>query len=131
VSGGRGCGTRFGWSRWRWSSCDLRQPAARLLRIVASSQSDSEEFNFATANCPVGTNVLGTGGEITGGGGAVVLEDVRPNGALTSVTVTGFENETGTTANRNVAATRSAPPRDRGDRAPQPQPRIALGAGRS
>jgi hypothetical protein len=33
-----------------------------------------------------------------------VLEDVRPNGALTSVTVTGFENETGTTANWNAAA---------------------------
>lgn len=37
--------------------------------------------------CPAGTSVLGTGGEVNGGGGKVVLTGIVPDTALTTVTV--------------------------------------------
>ena len=56
----------------------------------------------ADATCPAGKNLLGTGGE--GGGSAVVMDDLRPNAALTSVTVTGIEDETGKESDWDVTA---------------------------
>jgi hypothetical protein len=69
-------------------------PPPGLERIVATSPSNSSNKSV-TATCPSGKNLLGTGGEIDGGRGQVVLDDVTPNAALTSVTVTGLEDETG------------------------------------
>jgi hypothetical protein len=69
-------------------------PPPGLERIVATSPNDSAN-KTVTATCPAGKRLLGAGGEVSGGGGEVVLEDVRvPN--LTSVTVQGIEDEDGT-----------------------------------
>jgi hypothetical protein len=48
--------------------------------------------------------VLGTGGEIFAGGGQVVLDAIRPNSTLTSVTARGFEDENGYGSNWSVTA---------------------------
>jgi len=69
-------------------------PPPGLELVVARSDPDSDPGSV-TASCPSGENLLGTGAAIASGDGEVVLDDVRPNGALTSVTVTGFEDETG------------------------------------
>jgi hypothetical protein len=70
-------------------------PPPGLERIVATSPSDSLNKSV-TASCPIGKLVLGTGGDRTGGGGNVAMEDIRPNSALTSVTVVGLESEAAT-----------------------------------
>jgi hypothetical protein len=72
-------------------------PPAGIELVTAAGEADSDPASV-TATCPSGKNLLGTGAEIDGGGGQVVLDDVRPNAALTSATVTGLEDETGTTA---------------------------------
>jgi hypothetical protein len=68
---------------------------AGLERVVASNAFDSDEIQRVTATCPAGKNLLGTGGLIQGGLGQVVIDDLRPNATLTSVTVTGIEDENG------------------------------------
>ncbi len=72
----------------------LARPASAavpgLVRITTTSVSDSADSKSATAVCPSGKNVIGMGGEITGGLGEVVIDDLRPNG-LASVTVTAYE----------------------------------------
>lgn len=65
---------------------------AGLQRVSASSPPDSEEINYATAPCPAGKNLLGTGVELVDADGRVALDDLRPNALLTSNTVTGIEN---------------------------------------
>jgi hypothetical protein len=47
---------------------------------------------------PAGKNLVGTGAEIVGADGQVAFDDLRPSAALRSVTVTGLEDDTGTTA---------------------------------
>lgn len=71
---------------------------ATLRRFSATSiLNGSEDFKTATATCPVGKKLVGTGAEITGGRGEVVLDDLRPNGgptlAPTAVTVGAYEAE--------------------------------------
>src|SRR5690349_24965986 len=44
----------------------------------ATSASNSSEFKSATASCPAGKVVVGTGARINGGGGDVVLDEVFP-----------------------------------------------------
>jgi hypothetical protein len=41
-----------------------------------------------TATCPAGTHLIGTGGEVVGGAGEVVLDDLRADTVLTKTTVT-------------------------------------------
>ena len=76
-----------------YAMCATALPGLQL--VTQTSVSDSEEVKYATATCPAGKHLVGTGGEIVGAPGEVVLDDVRPNPALTTVTVTGAENETG------------------------------------
>ena len=49
-----------------------------------------------TATCPAGTRVIGPGGDTTPGDGSVVLNQIRPDASLTSVTVHADEDEVGT-----------------------------------
>lgn len=58
----------------------------------------------ATATCPAGKRVLGAGGQIEFGGDQVLLDDIRPDPSLTSVTVHALEYEAGTSANWGVYA---------------------------
>jgi hypothetical protein len=90
--------TGFGrdWDVFAYANCAIPPPG--LERVVATTPSNSSNKSV-TATCPSGKNLLGTGGDITGGLGQVVLGAVEPNAALTSVTVTGLEDETGRAAN--------------------------------
>ncbi|MBM0274682.1 hypothetical protein [Micromonospora tarensis] len=68
-----------------------------LVRIAATSVSDSADFHSATATCPVGKVLTGTGYELNGVTGEGVVDDLRPNGgpatAPTAVTVGAYETE--------------------------------------
>lgn len=70
-------------------------PPPGLEYVVARTEPDSDFSASVPATCPVGKNLLGTGADISSGSGEVVLDDVRPNAALTSTTGTAFEDETG------------------------------------
>lgn len=66
-----------------------------LVRIAAVSASNSNNFRTVTATCPAGKVLTGTGYEINGATGEVVVDDLRPNGstvtAPTAVTVGAYE----------------------------------------
>ncbi|MGN9810266.1 hypothetical protein ACTMSW_13025 [Micromonospora sp. BQ11] len=66
-----------------------------LERISALSASNSDDFRTVTATCPAGKVLTGTGYQLNGAAGEVVVDDLRPNGgpatAPTAVTVGAFE----------------------------------------
>ncbi|WP_341720073.1 hypothetical protein QQG74_10350 [Micromonospora sp. FIMYZ51] len=66
-----------------------------LVRIAAVSATNSASFRSVTATCPAGKVLTGTGYEINGALGEVVVDDLRPNGstisAPTAVTVGAYE----------------------------------------
>ncbi|MEU8184771.1 hypothetical protein AB0B86_28830 [Micromonospora sp. NPDC049047] len=68
-----------------------------LVRVVATSVSNSADFHSVTATCPVGKVLTGTGYELNGVTGEGVVDDLRPNGgpvtAPTAVTVGAYETE--------------------------------------
>jgi hypothetical protein len=85
------------WSLTAHAICATAPPGLEL--VSAATEPDSDTLGV-TATCPAGKNLLGAGGEIEGiVAGQVVLDDVRPNPLLTSVTVTGLEDETGVAGN--------------------------------
>jgi hypothetical protein len=88
-------GTTGNWTLDALAVCADAPPGLELVTVERDADSDP---GGVTATCPAGKNLLGTGAEIDGGAGQVFLDDVRPNAALTSTTVTGVEDETGTTA---------------------------------
>jgi hypothetical protein len=92
------------WSLRAYAICATPPPGLEV--ISASSALDSEEVKSATASCPSGKNLLGTGARIfgTGGQGQVMIDDLRPNAALTSVKVTGIEDQTGYSADWEAIA---------------------------
>lgn len=84
------------------------QPASAavpgLQRITAVSDSNSLTTKSATANCPAGKQVIGTGARISGGQGQVVIDDITPDATLSSVFVTGNEDADGFAGNWTVSA---------------------------
>ena len=66
-----------------------------LVRIATVSANNSLDFRSVTATCPVGKRLVGTGYEINGATGEVVIDDLRPNGgpalAPNAVTVGAYE----------------------------------------
>jgi hypothetical protein len=86
-------GTASNWEVGAEAFCATPPPGLQL--FSAEGDPDSEPASGVTATCPSGKNLLGTGAEIEGGLGQVVLDDLRPNALLTTVTVTGLEDETG------------------------------------
>ena len=77
---------------------------AGLELVKATSPLGSDEFGQTSASCPAGKHLIGTGGEVLGGGGEVILDDLRADTALTRTTVTGFEDQTGFDPDWRVAA---------------------------
>ena len=51
-----------------------------------------------TAACPAGKQVIGMGGDTTGANGRVLIDRIRPNAGLTSVSLHANEDRTGTAA---------------------------------
>lgn len=76
-------------------------PVTGLERVVATSQSDSSN-KFVDADCPAGKRTLGTGAELTGGGGQVVLDFIGTQASVVSTTAHAKEDEDGTTSNWTV-----------------------------
>jgi hypothetical protein len=66
--------------------------------IVSNTTPDGTANRSVSVSCPAGKQVVGAAGEEFNGLGQVILDDVRPNAALTSVTVNGLEDQTGYTA---------------------------------
>jgi hypothetical protein len=64
--------------------------------ISAVSSADSSSPKTVTATCPSGKRVVGTGVYVDGAPGAVTVSEIVPN--KTSVRVTGYEDQTGTSA---------------------------------
>lgn len=95
-------GTDSNWAASAFVICAEPPPGLQL--VAAASPLESDEISRVTATCPAGKNLLGTGASISGGLGRVLLDDIRPNVALTSVTVTAIEGEAGIASNWNVTA---------------------------
>ena len=72
-------------------------------RVGVASATNSANKS-ATVSCPAGKKVLGAAADVTPGDGDVLIDDVRPNADLQSVTVNALEDETGTTAAWAVTA---------------------------
>ncbi|WP_433356465.1 hypothetical protein ACQPYV_05560 [Micromonospora saelicesensis] len=68
-----------------------------LVRVAATSVSNSTDYHSVTATCPVGKVLTGTGYELNGVTGEGVVDDLRPNGGVatapTAVTVGAYETE--------------------------------------
>ncbi len=75
-----------------------------LQRVVSPPTTGSNSTQSAIATCPVGTKVIGTGGEVIGPTGRVVLRRVIPSSNLASVTAAGAEINGGTTSTWTVTA---------------------------
>jgi hypothetical protein len=91
------------WSVHATPMCATGPPG--LQRAAATSQVGPEaEFNSVTATCPAGKNLLGTGGEVPGGFGVIVIDEIRPDATLTAVTVTGVRGTNTTGAGWSVTA---------------------------
>lgn len=79
------------------------RPPPGLERVSATSALTSSNKSV-TATCPAGKQVLGTGADINAGNGQVVLDDLRPNAALSAVTAQAVEDETGHSGPWSVTA---------------------------
>jgi hypothetical protein len=65
------------------------------LELVSATSPVNSSNKTVTATCPADKNLIGTGADIDGGVGQVVLDEVTPTAELRSVLVTGMEDETG------------------------------------
>jgi hypothetical protein len=95
-----GNGTASNWNVRAFAIC--ANPLPGLQRIIATTVSNSVTGSRATAVCPAGKKLTGTGGDFTGALGEVVMDDITPSATLTSLTVTGAEDESGAAANWTV-----------------------------
>ena len=73
-------------------------------RIVPTSATDSVADKSATANCPAGKKLVGTGSNINGAGGLVRVYQLSPNATLDSLTVRAIEQPGGTNLGWSVTA---------------------------
>ena len=78
-------------------------PAPGLQRVAATSVS-SDEISQASASCPAGKHLTGTGGKTIGGAGEVLLHDLRADAALTKTMVLGVADSTGLGSDWQVTA---------------------------
>jgi hypothetical protein len=97
-------GTAANWGLRAWAICAVAPSG--LERVAASSPSDSTTEKFVPANCPLGKQVIGAGGDITAGvaEGEIVIDDLVPSPGLTNVIVRGIEDESLTTEPWSVTA---------------------------
>jgi hypothetical protein len=90
------------WSVHAYALC-ANQPAGLEYQSF-SSTSNSEEFRSVTATCSAGKKVISAGARISNGDGQVFLDDMAPNGLLTSVTATAYEDQSGYAGNWSLSA---------------------------
>jgi hypothetical protein len=94
-------GTTANWFLSTSAKCAVPPPG--LQRVSATSALNSSNKSV-TVNCPAGKRVLGVGADINAGNGQVLFDDIRPNAALTAVTVQALEDETGQSGPWSVTA---------------------------
>lgn len=94
-------GTNLNWSLNAYAMC--ANPLPGLVQVNSTSPSTSFGKS-AIATCPTGKQVVGAGGETSGGVGRVEIDDLTPSSDHTRVTVTGFETEGGTNDNWSITA---------------------------
>jgi hypothetical protein len=94
-------GTDQNWTLSVGALCATPPPG--LERVSATSPLNSNNKQV-TATCPAGKRVLGAGADINSFNGQVILDDLRPNAALTSVTANALEDETGNPINWSLTA---------------------------
>lgn len=93
-------GTAANWSVRAYAVCGL--PPAGLELVTATSASNSLNVKDVRARCSPGKKVIGTGAQIIGGLGQVVIDELIP--VPDSASARAFEDGTGTTANWSVRA---------------------------
>lgn len=95
-------GTPGAWQLHGYAIC---APApAGLTYVSFSTASDSSAAKTATATCPAGKKVVGTGARLIGDAGQVLIDDIQPSAGLTSVTTTAYEDGTGYAGNWTLYA---------------------------
>ena len=94
-------GTTDDWALIASAICATPPPG--LERVSATSPLNSTNKSVSVS-CPAGKRVFGAGADINTFNGQVILDDLRPNAALTSVTANGLEDETGNPAPWSVTA---------------------------
>ncbi|HEX8103617.1 MAG TPA: hypothetical protein VF533_13460 [Solirubrobacteraceae bacterium] len=94
-------GTSAAWKLTAYAVC---APAPAGLVRVKQTSAPSSAAKPVTAACPAGTKVLGTGAELGGAAGQLLLDGIRPSPDLATVTANAAEDETGTTAGWTIAA---------------------------
>jgi hypothetical protein len=100
-----GGGTRLDWTVRGYGMCETNTADHRLELKKQDSAINSTSPKSATATCTAGKKVVGAGGQInTPDTGKVVLEDITPLPAQTSVTVVGTETGGGTMNNWYLTA---------------------------
>lgn len=100
VSGVEDLNLANNWTVTAFAIC--ANPLPWQIQIAATSPANAVNKSV-TATCPAGRRLTGTGADILGGGNDVLISAITPNAALTSVTVTGNE-EDATTVNWSVRA---------------------------
>jgi hypothetical protein len=85
-------GDPLDWQVQAIAVCALAPPGLELISAASPVDSSNKRVN---ATCPSGKNLLGTGAEIDGGFGQVVLDHLTPDAGLRTANVTGLEDETG------------------------------------
>ncbi len=83
--------------------CATPPPGLQLVSATSPTTSEENGTN-ATAACPAGKHLTGVGARVNNGQNQVVLDDMRPNPALTTVTAAGFEDSDGYDGNWSVTA---------------------------
>lgn len=79
------------WTITAYAICANTAALPGLVRVSSSSGPGvSPDFDSATATCPAGKRLLGTGAEINGALGEVALDDLRPNGGIGTAPTTAF-----------------------------------------
>jgi hypothetical protein len=81
------------WTLTGWAMCAAPLPGMQL--VTRTSPSDGEELKLVTATCPAGKHLLGTGVSVGPIRGELVVDDLRPNADLTSVTATVLADSSG------------------------------------
>ena len=73
------------------ASAVCADPLPGLVRVFTTSASNSTNSKTATASCPAGTVLTGTGAETLSSGGQAAVESIEPNAFINGVTARGTE----------------------------------------
>ena len=94
-------GTAANWFVAAWAICAYPPPG---LELVSAASATTSAGKGVVATCPAGKRVLGAAGGMSGAPGQLLLDGIKPDSGLTTVTVNAYEDQTGTAASWTVTA---------------------------